>query len=136
MHIQFTEANTAYWMQNQIDLRVSIIAGSLYSSETPSFTQIFGELNYSHDYHFSQWAHFTFGAGLIFNQTSQDFSDVEVIDFGDPSLSMGNSSNNVVDGSLGVKYFLKRFKIQKYLKLFLGARHQNIQEQDFHLLRL
>ena len=48
----------------------SNIAGSLYSSETPSFNQIFGELNYSHDYHFSQWAHFTFGAGLIFNQTS------------------------------------------------------------------
>ena len=53
----------------------SNIAGSLYSSETPSFTQLFGELNYSHDYHFSQWAHFTFGAGLIFNQTSQDFSN-------------------------------------------------------------
>ena len=43
---------------------------------------------YSHDYHFSQWAHFTFGAGLIFNQTSQDFSGVEVVDLGDPSLTM------------------------------------------------
>ena len=27
----------------------SNIAGSLYSSETPSFSQVFGELNYSHD---------------------------------------------------------------------------------------
>ena len=55
----------------------SNIAGSLYSSETPSFSQVFGELNYSHDYHFSQWAHFTFGGGLIFNQTSQDFSPLK-----------------------------------------------------------
>ena len=109
----------------------SNIAGSLYSSETPSFTQLFGELNYSHDYHFSQWAHFTFGAGLIFNQTSQDFSDVEVIDFGDPSLSMGNSSNNVVDGSLGVKYFLKRFKTGISVKNIL---ERNISNESSNIL--
>ena len=78
----------------------SNIAGSLYSSETPSFSQVFGELNYSHDYHFSQWAHFTFGGGLIFNQTSQDFSNVEVVDIGDPSLNMGHTSGTAVDGSI------------------------------------
>ena len=59
----------------------SNISGSLYSSETPSFQQVFAEINYSHDYHFSQWAHFTFGGGLIFNQTVQDFSAVEVYRF-------------------------------------------------------
>ena len=103
----------------------SNIAGSLYSSETPSFNQIFGELNYSHDYHFSQWAHFTFGAGLIFNQTTQDFSGVEVVDLGDPSLTMGNTSNNVVDGALGVKYFLKRFKTGISVKNILERNISN-----------
>lgn len=103
----------------------SNIAGSLYSSETPSFTQLFGELNYSHDYHFSQWAHFTFGGGLIFNQTSQDFSGVEVIDFGDPSLSMGNTAGTAIDGSLGVKYFLKRFKTGISIKNILESNTSN-----------
>jgi type IX secretion system PorP/SprF family membrane protein len=103
----------------------SNIAGSLYSSETPSFTQLFGELNYSHDYHFSQWAHFTFGGGLIFNQTSQDFSGVEVIDFGDPSLSMGNTAGTAIDGSLGVKYFLKRFKTGISIKNIFESNTSN-----------
>ena len=103
----------------------SSVAGSLYSSETPSFTQLFGELNYSHDFHFSQWAHFTFGAGLIFNQTSQDFSGVEVVDLGDPSLAMGNTSNSVVDGALGVKYFLKRFKTGISVKNILERNISN-----------
>ena len=103
----------------------SSVAGSLYSSETPSFNQLFGELNYSHDFHFSQWAHFTFGAGLIFNQTSQDFSGVEVADLGDPSLTMGNTSNNVVDGALGVKYFLKRFKTGISVKNILERNISN-----------
>ena len=97
---------------------VSNISGSLYSSETPSFQQVFGELNYSHDYHFSQWAHFTFGGGLIFNQTVQDFSAVEVIDLGDPTLTMGNNSGTAVDGALGVKYFLKRLRLEYLLKIF------------------
>ena len=103
----------------------SNIAGSLYSSETPSFSQVFGELNYSHDYHFSQWAHFTFGGGLIFNQTSQDFSNVEVVDIGDPSLNMGNTSGTAVDGSIGFKYFLKRFKTGFSVKNILESNTSN-----------
>ena len=104
---------------------VSNISGSLYSSETPSFQQVFGEINYSHDYHFSQWAHFTFGGGLIFNQTVQDFSAVEVIDLGDPSLTMGNNSGTAVDGALGVKYFLKRFKTGISIKNILESNISN-----------
>ena len=103
----------------------SNVAGSIYSSQTPSFNQIFGELNYSHDYHFSQWAHFTFGGGLIFNQTTQDFSNVEVIDFGDPSLNMGNTSGTAVDGSIGFKYFLKRFKTGFSVKNILESNTTN-----------
>ena len=104
---------------------VSNISGSLYSSETPSFQQVFGELNYSHDYHFSQWAHFTFGGGLIFNQTAQDFSAVEVIDLGDPTLTMGNNSGTAIDGALGVKYFLKRFKTGISIKNILESNISN-----------
>lgn len=103
----------------------SNVAGSIYSSQTPSFNQIFGELNYSHDYHFSQWAHFTFGGGLIFNQTTQDFSNVDVIDFGDPSLNMGNTSGTAVDGSIGFKYFLKRFKTGFSVKNILESNTTN-----------
>ena len=104
---------------------VSNISGSLYSSETPSFQQVFGEINYSHDYHFSQWAHFTLGGGLIFNQTVQDFSAVEVIDLGDPSLTMGNNSGNAIDAALGVKYFLKRFKTGISIKNILESNISN-----------
>ena len=103
----------------------SNISGSLYSSETPSFQQIFSEINYSHDYHFSQWAHFTFGGGLIFNQTVQDFSNVEVLDLGDPSLIMGNNSGTAIDGALGVKYFLKRFKTGISIKNILESNLSN-----------
>ena len=103
----------------------SNISGSLYSSETPSFQQIFSEINYSHDYHFSQWAHFTIGGGLIFNQTVQDFSNVEVLDLGDPSLVMGNNSGTAIDGALGIKYFLKRFKTGISIKNILESNLSN-----------
>ena len=103
----------------------SNISGSLYSSETPSFQQVFSEINYSHDYHFSQWAHFTFGGGLIFNQTVQDFSSVEVLDLGDPSLIMGNSSGTAIDGAFGFKYFLKRFKTGLSVKNILASNISN-----------
>ena len=103
----------------------SNISGSLYSSETPSFQQIFSEINYSHDYHFSEWAHFTFGGGLIFNQTVQDFSNVEVLDLGDPSLILGNNSGTAIDGALGVKYFLKRFKTGISIKNILESNLSN-----------
>ena len=103
----------------------SNISGSLYSSETPSFQQVFSEINYSHDYHFSQWAHFTIGGGFIFNQTVQDFSNVEVLDLGDPSLIMGNNSGTAIDGALGVKYFLKRFKTGISIKNILESNISN-----------
>ncbi len=103
----------------------SNVSGSLYSSETPSFQQVFAEINYSHDYHFSQWAHFTFGGGFIFNQTVQDFSSVEVVDLGDPSLTMGNNSGTAIDGALGVKYFLKRFKTGISIKNILESNISN-----------
>ena len=103
----------------------SNVSGSLYSSETPSFQQVFAEVNYSHDYHFSQWAHFTLGGGLIFNQTVQDFSSVEVIDLGDPSLTMGNNSGTAIDGAIGVKYFLKRFKTGISIKNILESNISN-----------
>ena len=103
----------------------SNISGSLYSSETPSFQQIFSEINYSHDYHFSQWAHFTIGGGLIFNQTVQDFSNVEVLDLGDPSLVMGNNSGTAIDGALGIKYFLKRLKTGISIKNILESNLSN-----------
>tara|TARA_B110000858_G_scaffold92472_1_gene106793 strand:+ start:865 stop:3453 length:2589 start_codon:yes stop_codon:yes gene_type:complete len=103
----------------------SNISGSLYSSETPSFQQVFSEINYSHDYHFSQWAHFTVGGGFIFNQTVQDFSSVEVLDLGDPSLIMGNNSGTAIDGALGIKYFLKRFKTGISIKNILASNISN-----------
>ena len=103
----------------------SNFAGSIYSSRTPSFDQLFGEVNYSHDYHFSQWAHFTFGGGLILNQTTQNFNNVENVDFGDPSLILGNRSESNVDASLGFKYFLKKFKTGLSIKNILQSNLNN-----------
>ena len=89
----------------------SNLAGSIYSlSQGGAFSQTVGQLNYSHDFHFSQWAHFTLGGGLIFNQFSTDFSSVNVFQANDPALNTGNVGKSALDGTIGIKYFLKRFK--------------------------
>jgi len=89
----------------------SNLAGSIYSlSQGGAFSQTVGQLNYSHDFHFSQWAHFTLGAGLIFNQFTTDFSSVNVFQANDPALNTGNVGKSALDGTIGIKYFLKRFK--------------------------
>ena len=81
------------------------------------------------DYSESEKAFLTYAfekcGGLIFNQTVQDFSAVEVIDLGDPSLTMGNNSGNAIDAALGIKYFLKRFKTGISIKNILESNISN-----------
>jgi len=89
----------------------SNVAGSIYNlSQGGAFNQTVGQFNYSHDYHFSSWAHITIGAGLIMNQFSANYQGLSVVDANDPVLIAGNTQKTAFDGTLGIKYFLNRFK--------------------------
>ena len=89
----------------------SNIAGSIYNlSQGGAFNQTVGQFNYSHDYHFSSWAHITIGGGLIMNQFSANYQGLNAVDANDPVLITGNTQKTAFDGTLGIKYFLNRFK--------------------------
>jgi len=90
----------------------SNIAGSIYNyAQGGAFNQTVAQLNYSHDFHFSQWAHITIGGGLIMDQFTADFTGIDVLDPNDPALLASNRGKLAMDGALGVKYFLQRFKL-------------------------
>ena len=89
----------------------SNVAGSIYNlSQGGAFNQTVGQFNYSHDYHFSSWAHITIGGGLIMNQFSANYQGLSAVDANDPVLIAGNTQKTAFDGTLGIKYFLNRFK--------------------------
>ena len=90
----------------------SNIAGSVYNyAQGGAFNQTVAQLNYSHDFHFSQWAHITIGGGLIMDQFTADFTGIDVLDPNDPALLASNRGKMAMDGIFGVKYFLQRFKM-------------------------
>lgn len=103
---EFFSASGYYIINNE-----SNVAGSIFNlSQGGAFNQTVGQFNYSHDYHFSNWAHITLGAGLIMDQFSANFQGIQVQDANDPVLSAANTGKFAMDGSFGFKYFLKRFK--------------------------
>ena len=108
---EFFSASGYYILNNE-----SNVAGSIYNlSQGGSFNQTVGQFNYSHDYHFSSWAHITLGAGIVMNQFTADFSSINnqsdpINGSLDPVLQAGNTGKLAFDGALGIKYFMKRFK--------------------------
>ena len=106
----------------------SNISGSFYNSKQGSeFSQTVGQFNYSHDFHFHQNAHLTFGGGLVLDQFVADFSGLDVFDPNDPAFANGINVFSV-DAALGVKYFLKRFKLGlSVANLFESKRNNSVQ---------
>ena len=89
----------------------SNVAGSIFNlSQGGAFNQTVGQFNYSHDYHFSHWAHITIGGGIIMNQFSANYQGIDVLDANDPVLIAGNTQKTAFDGAVGIKYFFNRFK--------------------------
>ena len=114
----------------------SSVSGSFYRAKQGSeFSQTLGQFNYSHDFHFHQNAHLTFGGGLILDQFNADFSGVDVIDVNDPAFYEAVNIFNV-DAALGVKYFLHRFKLGFSVSNLFGSNMSQSGQSSLYNKRL
>ena len=124
-------SSSGYYIINES----SNVSGSFYNSKQGSeFSQTAGQFNYSHDFHFHQNAHLTFGAGLILDQFVADFSGLDIVDPNDPAFANGINVFSM-DAALGVKYFLKRFKFGiSVANLFESKLSNSVQSTNYNKL--